>query len=393
MLHFYLDAPAGKQAPAEVEGGNAKDPHEMLARCVEASMLSQLGHGFREEDLLARGGEDEWFVFLVSPPRSKQGLTRRDLQEVERRVARELRASIRDALPRVPRSEMPPLRSGSAVLDHDPELPLATQLEEARYEARLHGRVSRLLDDQISGLNHKIRTPLTTVKGVIEIIRHDPDAAPRFLSTLEHEVDRIHSLLKQFSLLTRIESGLFDWTMQEIDLAELLHTAVSTLQSLARDYRVKLTIVQKASETGYKMRGCVEIVEEAVRQIVDNAVRHGSRGKQVRVTLKATRSHVTLQVADRGPGIPEDDLPHIFQPFYVVGQDPDTQAQGGGLGLCLARGVMEVHGGEITCESRPERGTTVTMRFPRRPAGSDRRSGCLPHRKPRSAKAPPDEST
>lgn len=360
MLHFYLD-PAFHRIEGADDDGQAV---EALASIVEATLQGQLGMGFREGDLLARGSDGaEWFVFLASPPRSKNGLTRRDLQEVERRVARELRANIREALPQVPRTSLPPLRSGAAVLEYDPALSLPLQLEEARSEARLHGEVSRLLDDQISGLNHKIRTPLTTMKGVIEILRHDPQALGRFLGTLESEVDRIQRLLGQFSLLTRIQSGLFDWVIQDVDARELLVHAVEKARSLAHGLGVTIEVSADAG-ADYHLRGAVEIIDEAFRQIIDNAVRHGARGKRVTVTALATATHVIVQVADRGPGIPQEDQPFIFQPFYVVGQDPDIQAQGGGLGLCLARGVMEVHGGDLECDSEPG-STTMTLRFPR----------------------------
>lgn len=359
LLLFYL-APAHHRDGALVDGAAV----EALATTIEATLQGHLGVGFREGDLLARGNDGtEWFVFLASPPRSKQGLTRRDLQEVERRVARELRANIREALPQVPRASLPPLRSGAAVLEYDPTLSLPLQLEEARSEARLHGEVSRLLDDQLSGLNHKIRTPLTTMKGVIEILRHDPEALGRFLKTLESEVDRIQRLLEQFSLVTRIQSGLFDWVIQDADARELLGHVIDKLRPLAHSLGVQIE-VNIDPRDDFHLRGTVEILEEAFRQIIDNAIRYGARGKAVKVTALATPTHVIVQVADRGPGIPKEDLPFIFQPFYVVGQDPDTQAQGGGLGLCLARGVMEVHGGDLECDSE-RGGTTMTLRFPR----------------------------
>lgn len=353
MLHFYLE-----------RGRTRLNGAEKLARCVEATLRGQLGSRFREEDLLARSGDGtEWFVFLVSPPRSRQGVTRRDLQEVERRVACELRAQIREALPTVPRGELPPLRSGASVLERDPSLAVAVQLEEARHDARLHGQVERLLDDQISGLNHKIRTPLTTIKGVIEILRHDPDAMRRFLTPLEREVERIQRLLNQFSLVTRVQSGLFDWYMQAVDFREMVAAVVQSQQELAGEFLVRLDA--HLPRRRLRMTGCVEILEEAVRQLIDNAVRHGARGRVVKVTVKGSRTHVTLEVTDHGPGIPAEDLSQIFQPFYVVGQDPDTRAQGGGLGLCLARGVVDVHAGELTCESEVGKGTTMRMRLPR----------------------------
>lgn len=357
MLHFYLD-PAFRRDPNRDHSAT-----EALAQCVENTLQRQRSMGFREGDLLARGNDGaEWFVFLASAPRSKHGLTRRDLQEVERRVARELRASIRDALPLVPRASLPPLRSGAAVLEYDATVSFPLQLEEARSEARLHGQISRLLDDQLSGLNHKIRTPLTTIKGVIEILKHDPDASLRFLSTLEFEVGRIQQLLKQFSLLTRIQSGLFDWSVQDVDCRSLLSAVLDSLQQVAVAFKV--TVQYTPPEDELRLNAAVEILEEAFRQIIDNAIRHGSRGKVVEVALHGTESHITLEVRDHGPGIPKEDLPFIFQPFYVVGQDPDTQSQGGGLGLCLARLVMEVHGGVLECDSDAG-GTAITLRFPR----------------------------
>lgn len=359
MLYFYLD-------PAFHRVGAAPDAEsvEALAATVEATLQGQLGQGFREGDLLARGASgEEWFVFLASPPRSKHGLNRRDLQEVERRVARELRVNIREALAAVPRASLPPLRSGASVLESEPSLSLPVLIEEARSDARLHGEVSRLLDDQISGLNHKIRTPLTTIKGVIEILKHDPEAFTRFVKTLEFEVDRIQRLLGQFSLLTRVQSGLYDWVVQDIDLRELLAHVVEKLRPFANELGVSVELVFEAT-ADFHMRGTVEILEEAFRQVLDNAIRYGARGKQVKLQASASVTHVTVMVSDRGPGIPKEDVPFIFQPFYVVGQDPDTQAQGGGLGLCLARGVMDVHGGTLECDSG-RGGTTMTLRFPR----------------------------
>lgn len=349
MLHFYVEP---------------RRSTDVLARCVEDTLRGQLGSRFREEDLLARGGDGaEWFVFLVSPPRSRQGLTRRDLQEVERRVARELRARIRESLPLDKGDDLPPLRSGAAVLEHDPRISLAVQLEEARHEARLHGLVSRLLDDQISGLNHKIRTPLTTIKGVIEILRDDPQAARSFLTPLEKEVNRIQRLLTLFSLVTRVQSGLFDWDMREVDLNEVVSSAVRALHDVASEYGVGVEL--KLPKAPLRVLASPEILEEAVRQLVDNAIRHGARGKWARVEVRGHRADATVDVVDHGPGIPAEDLPQLYQPFYVVGRDPDTQAQGGGLGLCLARGVVELHGGELSCESEVGRGTTMQMRIPR----------------------------
>ena len=353
MLHFYLEPSFHAESSPTVE---------VLARCVEHTLQGQPGLGFREEDLLARGPDGaEWFVFLASPPRSKHGLTRRDLQEVERRVARELRACIRDNLARLPGRVLPPLRSGAAVLAYDPLVSLPLQIEEARNEARLHGEVSRLLDDQLSGLNHKIRTPLTTIKGVIEILRHDADAAPRFINTLEDEVERIGRLLKQFSLFTRIQSGLFDWVIQAIDVGTLLGAVVQQMHVLSEELHVNVTL---STSGDLRMCGAVEILEEAFRQILDNAIRYGARGRDVAISATGTPGHIAVTVKDRGPGIPQGDLANLFQPFYVVGQDPDVQSQGGGLGLCLARGVLDVHAGDLECDSSPE-GTTITMRFPR----------------------------
>lgn len=365
MLYFFIDLGRSGEGD-EASSGRTRDRSRLatvLVDCIEEAFVEYHSTYFRDEDFVVRGTRrTEWFVFLASPPRNRFGLTRRDLGEVERRVARALRTRLREALPRTGRGELPPLRCGSAVLEHNPTIGIAAMIEEARHIARLHGEVERLLDDQLSGLNHKIRTPLTTIKGVIEILRHDPEAAPRFLGSLEHEVERIQRLLSQASLLTRVRSGLFDWARQEIELTELVQGVLASTRAVADEYGA--TVRFEPNSEPVTLGGSLEILEEAVRQLLDNAFRYAARGGAILVAVRAVGTHAILEVLDRGPGIAPEDQANLFKPFYTVGQDPDTQSQGGGLGLALVQGIVEIHGGTVECESVVGRGTCIRVRLP-----------------------------
>jgi signal transduction histidine kinase len=366
MLYFYIDVgPVGRLADdaGPVPPRDRSRLAAVLVDCIEDTFSECHAVYFRDEDFVVRGPRrTEWFVFLASPPRSRFGLTRRDLGEVERRVARELRVRLREALPRTGRGELPPLRCGSAVLEQNPTLGIAASIEEARHIARLHGEVERLLDDQLSGLNHKIRTPLTTIKGVIEILRHDPEAAPRFLGSLEQEVERMQRQLNQASLLTRVRSGLFDWARQEINLTELVSSVLSSAQAVADEHGAAWRF-EPGQET-IVIHGSLEILEEAVRQVLDNAFRYAARGGPILIAVRAVGKHAIIEVLDRGPGIAPEDQANLFKPFYIVGQDADTQAQGGGLGLALVQGIAEIHGGAVECESVVGKGTCIRVRLP-----------------------------
>ncbi len=109
--------------------------------------------------------------------------------------------------------------------------------------------------------------------------------------------------------------------------------------------------------------------EGRLRQVIDNlvsnAIKYSPKGGEIRLTGKVEGDMVTLAISDQGVGIPADERDHIFEPFYRVDDTLTRQTQGTGLGLYLAQAVVKAHGGTISVESKPERGSTFTIRLPR----------------------------
>jgi signal transduction histidine kinase len=216
---------------------------------------------------------------------------------------------------------------------------------------------------------HELRTPLTALGGMVEMLqigadRGDPATFRRMLNTMEREIGRLTRLVSDLLTLSRLEAQQ-TLKLAPVELAPLLGEIASQARLLASGQNVRLSLEAKPIVLGDADR-----LRQVLINLVDNALAFTPAGGEVHLSLAETAGSARLVVADNGTGIAPEVLPRVMDRF-VRGDPSRARATGGsGLGLSIARGIVEALGGSIMLNSRPGQGTTVTITLPRLSAGA-----------------------
>jgi two-component system phosphate regulon sensor histidine kinase PhoR len=236
--------------------------------------------------------------------------------------------------------------------------------EERRYE--------RLRREFVANVSHELRTPLSIVRGYVETLREgawqDPAAAPEFLAAIESNVRRLEALTADLLDLSKLESGGAVLRARAVDLGELLRRVQQAFEPLARRKRQSLDL--EVGEGPGDLVADPELLERAVSNLVDNAVKYTPEGGRIRLSAAGEAAAVRIAVEDDGVGIPEVDLPRIFERFYRVDKSRSRELGGTGLGLAIVKHVAQLHGGRVDVRSRPGEGSCFTLVLPRHPAAA-----------------------
>lgn len=239
---------------------------------------------------------------------------------------------------------------------------------------RMTGHLARLMAAQrrlLHDVSHEMRSPLARLNAIIGLVRQQPRDIEDYLSRLEHESMRMDRLLSELLTLSRLESteeNRFGELAEPVDLAELLEqvledahpeSELAACQIELGDGHVKGGGFVGATERC--VRGDAELLYRLFDNLLRNALRHAASGGWIGVRLSATTEELQVCVEDRGPGVANADLDHLFEPFFRSGRG----AGGHGLGLAIARQIAEKHRGRIDVANRPEGGFRVRVSLPR----------------------------
>jgi two-component system sensor histidine kinase KdpD len=242
------------------------------------------------------------------------------------------------------------------------ELTASVEFGEIAAEAETAGALSaanELRAALLSAVSHDLRTPLSAIKAsVTSLLQQDvdwtPEAEREFLQTIDEESDRLNALVGNLLDMSRLNAGVLEISPTAVGLEEVLPTA---LRSLGRgDADIRLDV----SETLPRVLADPGLLERALANLLDNAIRFSPPGTPPRVTAGSVDGVVDLRISDRGPGVPTHERDRLFQPFQRLG---DTSPEGVGLGLAVAKGFVEAMGGEIETEDTPGGGLTVVVRL------------------------------
>jgi signal transduction histidine kinase len=224
----------------------------------------------------------------------------------------------------------------------------------------------------VANVSHELRTPLTSLKGMIETLQggadEDPAIRRRFLGTMERETDRLIRLVNDLLVLTRADSEALNLQRDPLDLLHLARTTARRLEPKAEAREVTLRIPDAPDLP--LVWADADRVAQVLVNLLDNAVKYSHPGGVVTVRLSAADdgTFVRTEVRDEGIGIPTGDLPQIGQRFYRAdkarARDRRDVQSGSGLGLSIARALVEAHGGRLTLESEEGTGTTVRFTLP-----------------------------
>jgi len=240
------------------------------------------------------------------------------------------------------------------------------------------GQLSQTINDMLDRLSqaflkvtqfsadasHELRTPLTILRGEVEIgLRGDRSAAEYrdiLVSNLE-EIERMSKIVSDLLLLSRSDMGQEVLSRESVDLQEVVQELINQLAMLAEQKKITLTgdIQPVPLVSGDKLR-----LRQMAANLIANAIRYTSESGRVNVRLEAVAEGVKLVIEDTGIGIPEADLPRIFDRFYRVDKARSREEGGSGLGLSIVKWIVDAHHGDITVESVVDEGTTFTVVLP-----------------------------
>lgn len=216
----------------------------------------------------------------------------------------------------------------------------------------------------VADASHELRSPLTVLKGDIDVaLRRErtPEEYRAALESSREEVDRMTALAENLLTLARTDAGLPPDQLRPVDLPEVARRAVEHARAAAAEAGVELTLESAPAAT----RGDFGLLERAVGNLVENAVKYSPRGARVEVRCRSTEGAATVEVEDSGPGIPSEHALHVFERFYRT--DPArSRGAGAGLGLPIARAIAEAHGGRLELV-RAAPGALFRLKLPRPP--------------------------
>ena len=253
-----------------------------------------------------------------------------------------------------PRDEIDALRNDFVALAER----IGEQLDALR-------RADRVRRELVTNVSHDLRTPLAALRGSLETLVLKGESLGEsdrsaFLTTAQAQSERLGRLIDQLFELSLLDDEARDVAEEDFPLAELVSDAVQKERPRAEAAGVRLSV--SAQEPLPPVRGNLGLVERALLNLVDNALRHTPSGGEVRVSLRGGASgRVEVSVADTGEGIPVEQQSRIFERFYTGGA---RRGGGAGLGLAIAARVAELHGGKLTVASRPGRGSRFTFDLP-----------------------------
>ena len=226
----------------------------------------------------------------------------------------------------------------------------------------------------VAGISHDLRTPASAIQGYLETLVSCRDRVPA-----EQREEHLRIALRQTHRLGRLINQLFELAKLEareelperepFELGELVQDTVSEFQLRAE--RLGIALHARFPYDLDPVEADIGLIQRALDNLLENALRHSPRGGEVAVVLEPTRAGVLVEVRDTGQGVPADELPHLFDRYYRA---RGTVGNGGGLGLAITRRIIDLHEGTIDVESEPGEGTTFTFELPSRPPRARRHS-------------------
>lgn len=228
-------------------------------------------------------------------------------------------------------------------------------------------QLERVRRDFVANVSHELRTPVTVIKGFIDTLFEDYHSLScnerkNFINKVRKNTIRLHNLLEDLLSLSRLESGNTPLNLEMMDIQHLIREFIEDVEPRCSD--LGITIGSRHDPSIREVAVDAVKLHQILHNLVDNAIRYASKASRISIETERRPLEIVLSVVDDGCGIPEADLPHIFERFYRVDKGRSRELGGTGLGLSIVKHIALLHNGRVSAESRKGQGTRISVHFP-----------------------------
>ncbi|HWP95728.1 MAG TPA: ATP-binding protein [Syntrophomonadaceae bacterium] len=227
-------------------------------------------------------------------------------------------------------------------------------------------RLQQVRQDFVANISHELKTPVATISGFAETLlgegQDHPENVPEFSRIIYEEAQRLGKMIKALLELSRLESGYQEIHPEKIKVVDIIENAVAIVRKRSDDVDIEIEAAPEVYQTIIEADG--EMIVQVMINLLENALNHSREDSSVKVKIENLNDSFKVSVIDQGEGIPEKDLPRIFERFYRVDKARSRKTGGTGLGLAIVKHLVENHGGQVGVESRLGEGSTFFFTIP-----------------------------
>lgn len=227
-------------------------------------------------------------------------------------------------------------------------------------------KVEQIRRDFVANVSHELRTPLTALKGATEILLDgaytNREECKKFLEIMDKQLQNIQNLVGDMLQLAAVDDTSKPSRREAVDLPSFIEEAIAVVQALAQKKHQTLKTILPKENISLNIDSSQ--ISNALINLLENAIKYTEEGGRIELGVHQEPDALLIEVSDNGPGIPSDQLPRIFERFYRIDKSRSREMGGTGLGLAIAKHAVENHGGTITVNSQPGRGSTFIIRLP-----------------------------
>jgi len=246
--------------------------------------------------------------------------------------------------------------------------------EQKEREVETLKEIDRLRTELLANVSHELRTPLASIKGYATMMLNYDARLPvhsrrQYLAAIDSAADQLMALINQLLEMSRLEAGITKLKKSPMNVSELIRDIVRESRVRSPSHNIVVDLPRRAMVANIDGHSIRQVLDN----LLDNAVKYSANGTTVTIRLRRRRGELVISVADEGKGIPPEHLDRVFERMYRVESEPGEERVGGlGLGLAIAKGLVEAHGGRIWMESEVGKGSTCFFTLPL-DAGSGKR--------------------
>jgi two-component system, OmpR family, sensor histidine kinase ResE len=229
-------------------------------------------------------------------------------------------------------------------------------------------QLDKMRQDFIANVSHELRTPISMLQGyseaIVDDIAESQEEKKEMAKVIYDESLRMGRLVNELLDLARMEAGHLQLTMDDVNITSFINRIIHKFQGLAKDNEIQLYAEIENGITTISFDP--DRIEQVLTNLIDNAIRHTPKGGSVKLSVTSEEKGILIRVKDSGSGIPDEDLPFVFERFYKADKARTRGRAGTGLGLAIAKNIIDAHRGHISVQSKLGHGTTFSFLVPRK---------------------------